>query len=97
MSFQAKKLRVALPCGEETVLEPGVRFAADEKIVKPVCIDWASFVVGSCADKFTWQLLLKQADLVLDPEHLPIVREQLEAQLKDIETAEQALKERGES
>jgi hypothetical protein len=94
MSFQARRLRVALPCGEETVIEEGVRFAADEKIIKPVCIDAASFVVGSCADKFTWQLLLKAADLALDAEHLPIVRQQLEAQLKDIETAEQTLRER---
>jgi hypothetical protein len=94
MAFQAKRLRVALPCGEHTVVEPEVRFAADEKIVKPVCLDWASWYVGSCADKFTWQLLIKSADVVLDPEHLPMVRQQLEARLKDIETAERALQER---
>jgi hypothetical protein len=32
---------------------------------------------------------------VVDPEQLPALREALETQLKEIETAEQALKERG--
>jgi hypothetical protein len=95
VAFQAKRLRVALPCGEQTVIELGARFAADEKIVEPVCIDWLSTAVGSCADEFTWQLLIKPADLTLDAEHLPIVRQQLEAQLRDIEKAEEALRERG--
>ena len=94
MSFQAKRLRVALPCGEHTVIEAGARFAADEKIIQPVCLDWASWYVGSCADHFTHQLLIKSAEMVLDPEHLPVVRQQLEARLKDIETAERALEER---
>src|SRR6266511_1934487 len=35
--------------------------------------------------------------IVVDPEHLPLLREALEAQLKEIEAAEQALKEREES
>jgi len=34
--------------------------------------------------------------ILVDPEHLPRLREALEAQLKEIETAEQALKEREE-
>lgn len=94
MSFQAQRLRVALPCGEHTVIEAGVRFAADEKIIQPVCLDWASWYVGSCADFFTHELLIKSADMVLDPEDLPIVREQLEWRLKEIETAERALERR---
>jgi hypothetical protein len=32
--------------------------------------------------------------IVVQPEHLPVLREQLEAQLKEIEIAEQALEER---
>jgi len=32
--------------------------------------------------------------IVVDPEHLPVLREALEAQLKEIDKAEQALKER---
>jgi hypothetical protein len=35
--------------------------------------------------------------IVVDPEDLPALRQALEAQLKEIEKAEQALKERGES
>jgi len=35
--------------------------------------------------------------IIVDPEHLPLLREALEAQLKEIEAAEQALKEREES
>jgi hypothetical protein len=35
--------------------------------------------------------------IVVDPEHLPLLREALERQLKEIEAAEQALKEREES
>jgi hypothetical protein len=94
MSFQARRLRVALPCGEDTVIEAGVRFAADEMIVEAQCLDWASWYVGSCADNFTHALLIKSAELVFDAEHLPIVRQELEARLKDIETAEQALADR---
>jgi hypothetical protein len=67
-------------------------FAADKKIVEPACLDWALWSVGNYADKLTQQFLIKPADLTLDPEHLPIVPEQLEARLKDIETAERALK-----
>ena len=93
MAFEAKRLRVALPCGEETVVEEGVVFAADEKIVNPVCFDW-TWYEGSCADKFTWVLVLKSADMVLDPEHLPILRQELEARLKEIDSAEQALERR---
>jgi hypothetical protein len=35
--------------------------------------------------------------IVVDPEQLPLIRQALEAQLKEIETAEQALKDRGSS
>jgi hypothetical protein len=95
MAFQAKRLRVALPCEEQTLIEPGVPFAADEKIVKPFCIDWGSQHRGSCADDFTWYLLINPAPIALDVEHLPIVRKQLEAKLEEVRRAEQALEDRG--
>ena len=95
MSFQAMRLRVALPNGKETAVElpPG-----DEPIIKGVCVDPASIVNASCADKFTWYLLLvRAAPASLDAEQLPILRQQLEARLKEVDDAERALKGTGGS
>jgi hypothetical protein len=99
MSFQAKNLRIQLPSGESIAFEEAGAAgapASDEKIIKGVCLDPASFVVGSCLDFFTTAILVKPAAIeFLDAEQLPVLREQLDARLKEIDAAEQALKERG--
>jgi hypothetical protein len=117
MSFQSKRLRVQLPCGEGTVIEqpidcPGGTvcrgasfFCAQDTCVfgehsrvgpgglcnAPTC-DFGTKVPcgGFGSDRMTdpWAV-------VIDPEHLPLLRQALEAQLNEIEAAEQALKERG--
>jgi hypothetical protein len=95
VSFQATRLRVALPNGKETAVELP---AGDEPVIKGVCIDPASFVNASCADKFTWYLLLvRAAPASLDAEQLPILRQELEARLKEVDDTERALKDRGGS
>jgi hypothetical protein len=43
------------------------------------------------------QSLYKEPSLVVDADHLPVLRERLEAQLAEVEKAEQAVKERHES
>lgn len=92
MSFQARRLRVALPEGKETVVE----LAEDEPIIKGVCLDALSWLYGSCADKFTWALLVVQASPAsLNADQLPALREQLEERLKQVDAAEQALKQGG--
>jgi hypothetical protein len=98
MSFQAKRLRVALPCGEATVLEEARAFAAGpEKIVKGVCVDWASFQVASCYDEFSWYVMVVPAQSVVSADQLPILRQQIEARLEEIAKAEQAVEERRSS
>jgi hypothetical protein len=94
MSYQARRLRVQLHSGESVVFdEPGITedaAAADEKIVKGVCIDPASWRIASCLDDFTWYLLVKSAAIEsLSAEQLPVLRSQLEARLKEIDAAEQ--------
>jgi hypothetical protein len=99
MSFQAKRLRVQLPSGEAVgFVRPGEdgEPAADEKIIKGVCLDAASWVVGSCLDFFTQYILVAPAAIeFLDAEQLPALRERLAARLKEVEAAERALNERG--
>jgi hypothetical protein len=94
VSFQARNLRVQLPSGDSMVFDEGVAgdaVASDEKIIKPVCLDAASFYVGSCFDFFTTALLVKTATIAaLDAEQLPALREHLEARLKEIDDAERA-------
>jgi hypothetical protein len=94
MSFQAKRLRVQLPCEGDSVEVAGE--FGDEPIINGVCIDAASFVYASCADEFTWYLLMVQgAPAVLDAEQLPMLRRRLEDRLKEVDAAEQALKDTG--
>ncbi len=100
MSFQAKKLRVQLSSGESLIFDEEAAVAgaiepahpADDKVIKPVCIDDLSTVYGSCIDFFTQAILLKSADVsLLRPDQLSVVRERLEAQLREIAAAEQGL------
>jgi hypothetical protein len=94
MSFQARRLRVALPEGKETVVE----LADEEPIIKGVCIDEFSWLLGSCADKFTQALLVVQASPAsLDTDQLPALRQRLEERLREVDAAEQALKQGGSS
>jgi hypothetical protein len=152
MSFQAKRLRVQLPCGEATVMEEGAQEAGAAGLCRipslcrfptqcqfPTecffctlgtpcldtygchrffsCIEFESGVcqAGSvcgalaslcaiptdCGDSRIFgcpagsEQPVDPGTIIVDPEHLPALREALEAQLKEIEKAEQALKERG--
>jgi hypothetical protein len=90
MSFQARRLRVALPDGKETVVE-----LADEPIFKGKCIDPLSIEYASCIDPggFTKAVLVVHGSpAFLDAEQLPALRQRLEEQLREIDAAEQALK-----
>jgi hypothetical protein len=143
MSFQAKKLRVQLPCGEATLIEEGAEqagaaagFCRIPSLCRfPTQICWGGtchFGTVACHGFFTncgfvspcrfdtcggiasvcefgtpcgggtifrcpggSEQPVDPGTIVVDPEHLPALREALEAQLKEIETAEKALKERG--
>jgi hypothetical protein len=53
--------------------------AADEKIIKGVCLDAASWVVGSCLDFFTQYIAVAPAAIeFFDAEQLPALRERLD-------------------
>jgi hypothetical protein len=151
MSFQAKRLRVQLPCGEATVIEEEAQQAGGAGLCRipsfcafPTACHFATdqclCTLGTPCDFGTWgchrffscvrfgseacrfdspcgalaslceipsacgpsricpggsDQPVDPGTIVVDPEHLPALREALEAQLKEIETAEQALKERG--
>jgi hypothetical protein len=136
MSFQAKRLRVQLPCGEATVIEEAqhagaaglcripslcrfpsnqclctlmtpCRFGTDFcELPTGICMwptrcGWFTCEFGTCGGATIFRCPagteqpVDPGTLVVDPEHLPALREALEAQLKEIEKAEQALKERG--
>lgn len=119
MSFQSKRLRVQLPCGEGTVVEQAIDCPRGT-----VC-DGASFFcdpntcvfgehsrvgpeglcnIGTCNIGSPVPCGGVGSDpgpdprtFVVDPEQLPLLRQALEAQLKEIEAAEQALKKRAPS
>jgi hypothetical protein len=151
MSFEAKRLRVQLPCGEATVIEEGAQQAACP--LPSFCICTAAtpcrqfctqlspclcshltpchYGTWGCQHFYTCIVVnsgicrfdspcgplaslceipsacgpsricpggseqpVDPGTIVIDPEHLPALREALETQLKEIEKAEQALKER---
>jgi hypothetical protein len=155
MSFQAKRLRVQLPCGEATLIEEGAQQATPLCRIPSYCIctnvtvcrqfftepclcthvtpchygtwgcqhfvtcivvnsgichygsgcgplaslcaipsDCGQSVIPVCQGGGSEQPV-DPGTIVVDPEHLPVLREALESQLKEIEKAEQALKERG--
>jgi hypothetical protein len=123
MSFEAKRLRVRLPCGEATVIEEaaqqagfapgwcrwttclfGTDFCAlpSRICVWPSRCGWFTCEFGSCGGGTILRRCPAGTDqpvdpgtILVDPEHLPALREALETQLKEIEMAERALKERG--
>ena len=101
MSFEARRLRVQLPDGQMVAFAgPGeaehLAPADAQKIIQGQCIDWASWNIASCLDNFTRYLLVKGAPIVsLNAEHLPALRERLEAQLKEIDDAQRAPKAAG--
>jgi hypothetical protein len=133
MSFQAKRLRVQLPCGEGTVIEEGAQqagAAAGLCRMPSICglgsdclatcqfgtdfcalpsgwcwwpsrCGWFTCEFGTCGGgtvlrcPFGTARPVDPGTVVVDPEHLPALREALEKQLEEIEKAEQALKERG--
>jgi hypothetical protein len=149
VSFEARKLRVQLPCGEQTLIEPQQPQQGDILCRFPSCnfgtcgfvspgtgtcrfptiaCHFGSCPLGSCGF-FSPQTCpfgscgfvspqtchfgtcgitivptgcpggsvdppIDPGTIVIDPEHLPVLKEQLQAQLKEIENAEQALKDR---
>jgi hypothetical protein len=94
MSFDARKLRVQF---QFETSDPDQPQAAEEKIVKGFCIE-PSLYYASCADDFSWYAEIVAAPpAVLDAEQLPLLRQRLEAQLQDVDAAEQALKGQGAS
>jgi|SRR5215207_1122988 len=119
MSFQSKRLRVQLPCGEGTLVEQAVDcplgtvcdgasffcdpntcvFGANSRVGPEGLCGLGTCNIGSpipCgglgSDPRT-----DPRTLVVDPEQLPLLRQALEAQLKEVESAEQALRDRGSS
>jgi hypothetical protein len=111
MSFQSRRLRVQLPCGEGTVLEQaavdcpfGTRCDGASFFCDPnTCVfgEHSRVGPGGVCDAGTcnWFDTGLPADeagrVVVDAEHLPLVRQALERQLAEIDSAEQALKARG--
>ena len=132
MSFQAKRLRVQLPCGEATVIEEEAQQVGGAGLCRapsfcgfPTPCQFLTYTcrlctIGTPCGFGTWgcqrffscefgtcglgtiprcpagsEQPVDPGTLVVDPEHLPALREALEAQLKEIEKAEQQLKERG--
>jgi hypothetical protein len=96
MSFQARTIRVQFQLGGPT---PDQVQAGEEPIIKGKCLDDpASGWWGSCHDEFTQSILIVgAAPAILDAEQLPLLRQRLEAQLQEVDAAEQALKGRGAS
>lgn len=101
MPFNAKKLRVALPSGETVgtgkpkVLAMAIDldavtdevtecFAAEHQAVTTGCIS------HTCVDHFSDPVML----VAVSAETLPVLREALEAQLEQIDLAQEALSRR---
>lgn len=110
MSFESKRLRVQLPCPEgESVKEldfpelrcqlPSFFCAPDTCVAGPdsqigprgVCLV-PSRVPPECLAGT--EEAFQPGRILIDPEVLPVLREQLEAQLKEIEKAEEELRKR---
>jgi hypothetical protein len=110
MSFESKRLRVQLPCREgesvkevadvETVCMLPSFFCAPDTCVagqfsrigpEGVCL-FPSRMPGCPAGS---EEPFNRGAILVDPEVLPVLKEQLEAQLKEIEKAEEQLKQRG--
>jgi hypothetical protein len=114
MAFQAKRLRVQLPCGERTAFEEAVGVLTDCPL-DSVCFggsypcDPNTCVIGRASEIGPRTLCqaptdvcfaasgqrVDPASVLIDPEHLPVLREHLEARLRDVAAAEKALEERG--
>jgi hypothetical protein len=152
MSFEAKRLRVQLPCepgGTVREIDVGCPFPTDvclggtcwfqtpicRHFVSPVTCDYVGTIVacahfatpicqfpscnfgtcrfatcefgtcqfGTCGIRTFvgcrpgTELEVDPGTILVDPEHLPVLREQLEAQLKEIEKAEEELKKHREA
>jgi hypothetical protein len=141
MSFQARRLRVQLPCGEATLIEEAVhqlcryptaachyptqfclctyltpchfnttvchRFITCVEFNSGVCnfgsgcgpLASLCAIPSACAASVGCpggsEQPIDPGTIVVDPEDLPVLREALEAQLREIDKAEQLLRERG--
>jgi hypothetical protein len=118
MSFQSRRLRVQLPCGEGTVVEEafecprGTVCAIPSFFCDPnTCVFGEHSRVGpeGLCNMDTCNIgspnpcgigtdrAVDPRTVLVDPEHLPLLRQALEAQLKEVKAAEQALKKRASS
>ena len=121
MAFDAKRLRVQLPCGEATVVQQAkqtIQFTPTAcGFVSPTICHWPSHqtcwcsfqsppVTVTCAFGTCGVSLQNCTGTIqcggsgdptgpveIDAEHLPVLREQLEAQLAEIAAAEKAVEE----
>ena len=101
MSFQAKRIRVQLPCRETSMIEPEpvdqqMPVAAPDIGAAFEC-PWQSepCLFGTCVED-SFPDLDRGGAIVIDAAQLPILRARLEAQLKEVEEAERMVKERGQ-
>ncbi|MFZ2114049.1 MAG: hypothetical protein WAU77_10005 [Solirubrobacteraceae bacterium] len=106
MTFESKRLRVQLPCGDESILEPearrktpGVFFhptcTAVGSRINPTCGPQGSFACYWCTHTITGTLCgaigsldfgrESEDTLVVEADQLPVIRAQLELQLKELE------------
>jgi hypothetical protein len=98
MAFRAKRLGVQLPCGPVTVIEAaGCPLSICQQTICP----WGSICGGatwicywpSCIQ--SWPGLQPQGGpIILEADDLADLREQLEAQLKEVDEAQRKLSER---
>ena len=105
MPFEARRLRVELPNGntfafvgpgatETEAAEHAAHFNPGDKVIQAQCFDTGegvpSMYWASCMD-LTQYLLLKPGSLLgVNPVDLPVLRERLEAQLREIDDAQRA-------
>lgn len=120
MAFQSRRLRVQLPCGDESILEheariktPTVHYtcAGIGSRLNPTCGPAGSFACYWCSTTVTGTVCAyigslvydRESDdtLVVEADQLPVIRaelelqlKRLEGQLKEIEVAEAAVAER---
>lgn len=108
MSFGSRKVRVQLPCGEQTVYQVAADFDCPMRTECPpgsffcdpsTCVFGAASEVGpgglrGC--RFGSDPPVRPEPLVLDAERLAALRRHLERQLEEIDIAEQAMEERSQ-
>ena len=115
MTFEARKLRVQLPCGPQTLIACVFGSCRLPSVITCIyrtpwgCPTWISQCLGgrsvycefvtrptfpTCGATWDTETLYERTDLIqpqLEVEELDILREQLEGQLKEVVSAQQAI------